>query len=182
MIILNSFKKYIALIVCFYCKLIYFRKLDIRMPSLSFSFFPFHLYQNSKTLIGKKAIISRHCKIISKGIITIGDNFFINEFSRIVAFENIIIGNNVTIAQFVTILDHDHDYNLVDGNLILNGYNTKAIVIGDNVWIGDKVTICKGVTVGNNVIIGANSVVTKNIPSNQIVAGSPVKLLKEISG
>ena len=36
------------------------------------------------------------------------------------------------------------------------------------------------VNIGNNVIIGAGSVVTKNIPSNSIVAGNPARIIKEI--
>ena len=34
-----------------------------------------------------------------------------------------------------------------------------------------------GVEVGNNVIIGAGSVVTKNVPSNVVVAGNPAKVV-----
>jgi len=54
------------------------------------------------------------------------------------------------------------------------------IVIGDNVFIGTGTIIMPGVIVGNNVIIGARSVVTKNIPSNQVWAGTPAKRIKEI--
>ena len=36
------------------------------------------------------------------------------------------------------------------------------------------------ITIGNNVIIGANSVVTKNIPSNVLVAGSPARIVKKL--
>jgi acetyltransferase-like isoleucine patch superfamily enzyme len=37
-----------------------------------------------------------------------------------------------------------------------------------------------GITIGENAIIGAGSVVTKDVPSNAIVAGNPAKILREI--
>jgi maltose O-acetyltransferase len=176
----NLCNKILAGFICFFYKIIFYKKLKISLPSISFSFFPFRFYSNSKTIIGNKAIISNNCKIIVKGKLQIGSNFFINEYSRIVALDNIIIGNNVTIAQFVSILDHDHAYKYDDVDLIFKGYKTAPIKIGNNVWISDKVTICKGVTIGNNVIIGANSVVTKDILSNSIVAGVPAQVIKNI--
>jgi len=172
--------KVFAGINCLFLKVIFSKKLDISLPSISFAYWPFRLYLASKTVIGKRAIIAQHCEIISMGIIIIGDNFCINKYSRIVAHEKIIIGRHVTIAQFVSILDHDHAYLLEDGQLILNGYKTAPIEIGDNVWIGDKVTICKGVKIGSNVIIGANSVVTNDIKDNCIAAGVPCKKIKSI--
>ena len=36
-----------------------------------------------------------------------------------------------------------------------------------------------GMTIGDNVIIGANSVVNRDVPSNCIVAGAPIRLIRE---
>ena len=84
------------------------------------------------------------------------------------------------IAQYVSILDHDHGTKIIDGKLDIDNYETKPIIIGNNVWIGDKVTITKGVMIGDNVIIAANSVITKDVPSNCIYGGIPGKLIKKI--
>lgn len=35
-----------------------------------------------------------------------------------------------------------------------------------------------GVSVGDHVIVGAGSVVTKDVPSNSIVAGNPAKVVR----
>ena len=62
-------------------------------------------------------------------------------------------------------------------------YTTQSkgeVEIGNNVWIGDKATILAGVVIGDNVIVAANSVVTKSVPSNTIVAGSPAKIIKQL--
>ena len=50
-------------------------------------------------------------------------------------------------------------------------------VIGDNVTVGANVVIIGNVTIGNNVVIGAGSVVVKDVPSNVVVAGNPVRVI-----
>ena len=37
-----------------------------------------------------------------------------------------------------------------------------------------------GVTVGDNAIVAAGSVVTKDVPANMVVAGTPARPLREI--
>jgi maltose O-acetyltransferase len=178
--IYDNFRNSIAVLNFVLLQFYFFRKASFTFPSLTFNYFPFAIHKGGSLTIGRKAIINKQTEILSKGILKIGNNFTLNKFSRVVAHENISIGDNVTIAQFVAILDHDHKYTMVDGNMLLGGYITKPITIGNNVWIGDKVTICKGVTIGNNVIIGANSVVTKDIESNSIAAGNPCVKIKQI--
>ena len=51
--------------------------------------------------------------------------------------------------------------------------------IGRNCWIGAGVVIVPGVTIGDNTVIGAGSVVTKDIPANVVVAGSPARILRD---
>ncbi len=52
------------------------------------------------------------------------------------------------------------------------------ITIGDNCYIGTGVTILGPVSIGDNVTIAAGAVVTKDVPSNCIVAGMPAKVVK----
>lgn len=46
--------------------------------------------------------------------------------------------------------------------------------------VGTSSTIMAGITIGEGAIVGAGSVVTKNVPSNTIVAGNPAKILRTI--
>ena len=80
----------------------------------------------------------------------------------------------------MSILDHDHAFQMTGDGLQLDGYSTAGITIGNNVWIADKVTIVKGVTIGSNVIIAANAVVTEDVPSNCVVGGIPARVLRKL--
>ena len=57
---------------------------------------------------------------------------------------------------------------------------SKAITIGDDVWIGGGSIILPGVTIGNNVIIGAGSVVTKDVPDNTLAYGNPCRIIRNL--
>jgi acetyltransferase-like isoleucine patch superfamily enzyme len=88
----------------------------------------------------------------------------------------VTIGSHVTITGNVQFITHDggvwvfrDEFPEID---VLG-----RIIIGNNVFIGFNSIIMPGVTVGDNVVIGAGSVVTKNIPSNSVVAGVPAKVI-----
>ncbi|MEW6585485.1 MAG: acyltransferase [Nitrospirota bacterium] len=53
-------------------------------------------------------------------------------------------------------------------------------VVEDYARIGANCTILPGVRIGRNSLIGAGSVVTKDVPANAVVAGSPARLIKMI--
>lgn len=71
------------------------------------------------------------------------------------------IGNYFSVRQFTT---------------IGNGKNGKPI-IGNKVIFGANSCAIGDISIGDNAIIGAGSVVTKDVPSNAIVAGNPANLL-----
>ena len=75
----------------------------------------------------------------------------------------------------VSIYDHNHNFRDFNKPISKQGFSTKPILIGNNVWVGGKVFIKSGITIGDNVIIGANSVVTKDVPSGMIAYGNPAK-------
>ena len=45
--------------------------------------------------------------------------------------------------------------------------------LGDDVTIGTGASVLGGVTIGDRVVIGAHSVVTRDVPDDSVVIGSP---------
>lgn len=84
------------------------------------------------------------------------------------------IGKNTLITSQVTILSHHNPWKLA-GTRYIGHVDT---YIGDNCVVGISAIILPGVRIGNNVIVGAGSVVTKDVPSNVIIAGNPARVIK----
>ena len=139
-----------------------------------------HIFKPGRLICRGRIIVDDDVMIYTKSHLEIGKNFGINRYSRIVAHDSITIGDNVTIGQMVSILDHDHHYEMKEKQLSLDGYDTAKITIGNNIWIGDKCTILKGVTIGDNVVIGAQTLVNKDVPSGSVIGGVPFKILKKL--
>ena len=88
--------------------------------------------------------------------------------------KGIHIGEESFIASRSIILSHDY----CRGPDINKGIYCDTY-IGKRCFIGVNVIILPGITIGDSVVVGAGSVVTKNVPSNCIVAGNPGKIIKE---
>ena len=107
-----------------------------------------------------------HLMIEKKRKIVIGDNCFFNRRCSFTALEEIKIGNDCIFGENVKIYDHNHNTNRKDGLFRKQGYTTKKVEIGNNVWIGTSTIILPGVKIGNNVVVAAGSIVTKSIEDN----------------
>jgi acetyltransferase-like isoleucine patch superfamily enzyme len=102
--------------------------------------------------------------------------------------ERITVGRRVTISYQVTLADSDFhpiDPDLRRQDAIANSpygeksqrppYESRAIEIGDDVWIGIGAIILKGVRIGDGARVQAGAVVTGDIAAGAIVAGNPAR-------
>ena len=62
----------------------------------------------------------------------------------------------------------------------INDFTSVGNIIGSNVEFGVGSKVMGPVKIGNNVIIGANAVITKDVPSNSIVAGIPARVIRKL--
>jgi acetyltransferase-like isoleucine patch superfamily enzyme len=117
--------------------------------------------------------------------IKIGKNVVFNTDIHIGCINKIIIGDNCLFGSRIFITDHHHGEPTaemlkmapIDRPLVSKG----AVIIKNNVWVGEGVAIMPGVTIGENSIIATNAVVTKDVPSNCVVAGVPALIIKKIN-
>ena len=119
-------------------------------------FTPFHINYGKKTTFGRDCFVNFGCTFLALGGITIEDDVF--------------IGPHCVLAT------EYHPEEPTTRHSLL----TKPIVVKRNAWLGANVTVLAGVTIGENAIVAAGSVVTKDVPDNMVVAGSPAKVIREI--
>ena len=55
---------------------------------------------------------------------------------------------------------------------------SRAVTIGNDVWIGHGAVVRPGVKIGNGAVVGANAVVTHDVGAYEIVAGVPAKTIR----
>ena len=111
--------------------------------------------------------------------IEVGENFFAN-FNLVILDEaRVSIGDNAFIAPNVAIYTAGHPLDVGQRNRGLE--YARPVTIGHNVWIGGNVVILPGVTIGDGSVVGAGSIVTRDIPPMSFAAGSPCRVIREIT-
>ena len=110
--------------------------------------------------------------------IFIGDNFLTNYNVIILDVAKVTIGNDVMIGPNTLITTVGHPLSPLSRKKRMG--ICKPVAIGNNVWIGGNVTILPGVTIGDNSVIAAGAVVTKDVPSNCVVAGIPAEKIRDL--
>lgn len=117
---------------------------------------PLHADFGRNITIGKRVFINSGCKFQDQGGIIIGDDC--------------LIGHNTVFATLNHGLEPERRGDL----------HPAPITLGRNVWIGANVTVLPGVTIGDNAVVAAASVVTKDVPENSIVLGSPARVVRTL--
>jgi acetyltransferase-like isoleucine patch superfamily enzyme len=139
--------------------------------------------------IGENTVIWQFAVILEKAII--GSNCNINCHTFI---ENdVILKDNVTIKSGVYLWDglriEDNVFIGPNVTFVNDKYpKSKQYPLGflrtnieKGASIGANATVLGGITIGKFALVGAGSVVTKNVHSNQIVAGNPAKVIGYIN-
>lgn len=96
----------------------------------------------------------------------IGPGLIIMHGHDIVIGSSVVIGENCKILNGVTFGNKDTESDI-----------NQQPLIGSGVVVGTGAKILGGLVIGDNVRVGANSVVTKDVPSNVVVAGVPAKVI-----
>ena len=124
--------------------------------------------------MGKGSIVSTPLTAIRPHMVSIGENVVVMPGCLMMSAGGITIDDGAMIAANVQLISNNHD--LYERQII----TCKPVSIGKNAWIGAGATILPGVTVGDNAVVGAASVVTRDVPTDTIVAGNPAKFIKRI--
>ncbi len=104
------------------------------------------------------------------------DGLKLGKYSDIGAFTYINAKFGVIIEDYVQIGSHCSIYSIstIDDK---NG----EVIIRKNARVGSHSVVMPGVTIGENAIIGAYTFVNKDVPSNVIAFGIPVKIIRPLT-
>ncbi len=133
--------------------------------------------------IGANTIISRNVVLSCKnGDIQIGQGCTVGISTLVHAMEgsNVTIGDEVLIGAFGYFIGSG-PYVTDDLELPFKKQGMQplgGIAIADNVWFGSHVQVLDGVSIGTGSIVGASTVVNKAVADYDVVAGVPMRVLK----
>ncbi len=113
-----------------------------------------------------------------EGQVSIGSKTVMGQECTISAYQHVSIGEQCIVADRVMLIDFDHNVAEVERPVREQGIYKRDVRVGNNVWIGFGAQILRGVSVGDNAIVGAGAVVTKDVPTNAVVAGVPARLIR----
>ena len=116
--------------------------------------------------IQKNAFIGKNCKISSHTFICEG----------VTIEDEVFIGHNVSFINDMFPKAVNDDGSMQTDN----DWELKTTLVKKRASIGTSATILGGVTIGENSLIGAGSVVTRDVPSNVVVAGNPARIIKKL--
>ncbi len=116
--------------------------------------------------IQKNARVGARCKISSHSFIC----------------EGVVIEDFVFIGHGVTFTNDTYPRATTSGGTLQTeaDWKVESTIIRKGASIGSGATLLANITVGENAIVGAGSVVTKDVPSNAVVAGNPARVLRYI--
>jgi acetyltransferase-like isoleucine patch superfamily enzyme len=121
-------------------------------------------------------IIGNNVSIGTNAVLEFGNRIGNNVRIHSLCFlEMVTVEDDVFIGPNVVFTDDPHPMKCPKYLDCLGGVTIKKCA-----KIGANSTFLPGVTVGENALVGAGSVVTKDVPDNMVVAGSPAKVIKSV--
>jgi acetyltransferase-like isoleucine patch superfamily enzyme len=129
--------------------------------------------------IGRWVWLGHGTKIrVHEGEVCIGAKTVMGQECTISAFQHVSIGRECIVADRVMLIDFDHGAVEVERPVRLQGIYKRDVRVGHNVWMGYGACVLRGVSVGDNSIVGTSAVITKDVPANAVVAGSPARVIR----
>ena len=113
------------------------------------------------------------------GVILIGNDFFMNQNSRIYASNKVSFGNHCSIGWEVQVMDSDIHYTLNQNTKKIKDCR-KPVVIGDNCWLANRASVMKGAFLPDYSILAGGSLLNRDYSAvtdkGNFFSGSPAVL------
>lgn len=121
---------------------------------------PWPVYLNANIFHDSVLFVGKNCSFNGKLQLSLSER------------KHIIIGSDCIFSYGISIRTSDpHLIYSADSSQRTNP--SKSVVVGDHVWIAEDVRLLKGSAIGSGSLVGVRSVVTKPMPSNMAIVGTP---------
>jgi acetyltransferase-like isoleucine patch superfamily enzyme len=108
----------------------------------------------------------------------IGAHSKIMHYTLVSAADEVSIGEWTQIAEHCSIRDANHG-TAPDELIMAQPSAATPLHIGRDVWIARGCAVLAGATVGDGAVVGANSVVNREVKPATVVAGVPVRVIRD---
>lgn len=120
------------------------------------------------TMIGHCTVLETDCEIGSRCLIQANCNITAGA----------VVEDDAFVAMMFT---GTNDRAMVHRRRHVQPFVCEPFIIRRGARIGAGVTLLPGVEIGANAVVGAGSLVTKSVPANAIVKGSPARVCGEVA-
>jgi acetyltransferase-like isoleucine patch superfamily enzyme len=139
----------------------------------------FEIGPDAVVKLGRWSWIGHGTKIRAhEGVVEIGAKTVMGQECTISAFQHVSIGRECIVADRVMLIDFDHGVVEPDRPVRVQGIYKRDVRVGHNVWIGYGACFLRGTVTGDNAVVGSLTVVSKDVPSNAVVGGAPMRMLR----
>jgi maltose O-acetyltransferase len=158
------------------------RSVSRTLPPLSFNRTRTALLRASGVRIGARSLVMGELRVTGAGslvdLLSIGRNSFVTGPLHIDLGAIVRIGDGVHIGHDVMLLTMSHEIGPPEcrcGRLV-----AAPVVIEDGAWLASRVIVLPGVTIGRGAVVAAGAVVTRDVPANAQVAGTPARVVRQL--
>ncbi|KUJ37944.1 acyltransferase [Streptomyces sp. MI02-2A] len=119
-----------------------------------------------------------HSHVSLPPTLRMGRGAAIGQGTRILGLGRVFLGAYVNMGPECLFITGDHPVPKVGESFRDHAPVHADIVVEEDVFLGARVTVLPGVTIGRGAAVGAGSVVTKDVPSDMVVAGNPARVIR----
>jgi putative colanic acid biosynthesis acetyltransferase WcaF len=123
--------------------------------------------------IGKGVKIRPTAIITYPWKVSIGDHSWIGDRAELYSLDRIEIGAHCVVSQRSYLCTGSHDMTDPAFGLIV-----KPVRMMDGAWVASDVFVCPGVTIGLMAVAAARSTVLRDIPAEEVHAGTPARFIR----